>query len=421
MSGILRRKLTFIDWRESAKWITLDQKEYDELRKSLDPSLRIEENYTKWSCMRTIGTWHIRQRGMVQYLYTRDSEGLKVYKTNIYDDHKNNGSGQGTKAIQTVAKMFLDKYGVKLTKAFGTCPLDVKLICSPKQLYYTNERLMNKKLNSVSSVDFSSHYPSNTAGKLPDYNTAVRMPGTVKPTEEYPFAIYVKSGHLAEYSVFDTHEWVNHQLYFNLFSFKDIYKMIRGKKTLVQYGHKPTLNPDEDETILMKASQYELGWLYEELYERRNEDEKYKLAMNASLGRMAFGDYRDYKLAHIRAFVIARANNKMLNLVDKIGIRNIIQLCVDGIQYIGSKVVGEDVKALGVLHQEQTGVQGKFRAMNQYILKDGDDIVKVKHGGFNACDDETDIDNPEDIDDVDKWIRILRSFEEELENERKKD
>ena len=432
MSRNLRRKLRsnlYLYWSKDASVKErVDHDTMSDILNKLNPKLRFTTNYTKKSSYDD-GSWYARIRGNLLTVYFKENEEYKLYTSDIKDNNKNGDEGHtGTKAIQQVDKMFFEKYGVNLKDAFGVCPLDVKLMCSPKQLYYTNSRFTTKQdsteksiyLSCVSSVDFSSHYPSNTRGKLPDYKTARMLNGTVKPTEEYPFAMYLKSGHLAEYGAFDTHDWVNHPLFENLFEFEDDYK---GER-LVQYAHKPLLNPNEDITILMKPSEYELGWLYEELYKKRNDDPIYKLAMNASIGRMACANYIDYRLAHIRAFVIARSNCKMLKEAEKIGLRSIVQLCVDGAIYLGSDIYGEDIKYLGNLHQEYTGVEARFRAMNQYIFKQDGKIIKSKHGGFNRCYDGSDIDNPTCLEDIDKWYKFETNYEKlakELRNESKKD
>ena len=171
-----------------------------------------------------------------------------------------------------------------------------------------------------SSIDGCSQYPAHICGRLPDAHTAVRYEGTVKPNEEYPVAFYINSGHCAEYGVFDTHDWVNHRLFDRLFVFKDEYK----GNILVHLAQKPLTNPNTDCTILCKRSKYHLGDIYQELYDKRKENEEFKNAMNKSIGYMATCTYKSYQLAHIRAIIIGRANAKMLKICDQVGIRSII-------------------------------------------------------------------------------------------------
>lgn len=386
--------------------------EFDTLFRALDPKKRINE-YTK-RVLYGEGSWAMIKKGKYCHLYMLKDGKYSHYWTNQFDDSKNYGTNRkdlGKKAISTVKQLFEEYNHVTLKKAFGYSDIEIKLMCSPKQFYYTNNKLIdpNKDLNYVSMVDFTAHYPSSAMGKLPDWHTRVTYPGTIQPNEEYPFALYTKSGHIAEYQVFDSHDWVNHRLFQNLFVFKDE----KDGGVIVHKAQHPTLDPDQDETILMKASSYSLGPVYEKLYEQRKDNEAFKFAMNGSIGYMATQSYTTFRLAHIRAFIIGRANAKMLAVADSIGLRNIIQICVDGAAYLGSHEQGVNYKALNTLHQEFTGATGRFRQFNCYIIKKDDKIIKVKHGAFDACNDGSDINNPTSLNDVNKWIKTSNKFEED--------
>lgn len=134
--------------------------------------------------------------------------------------------------------------------------------------------------------------------------------------------------------------------------------------------------------------------------------------MNSTIGMMHTDKYTTYKYAHLVAIAIGRGNQKILNMADKIGYSNIIQICVDGIIYIGDKL-GVDYKGLGVFNQEFTNCQFKISKLNKYIaMKDGK-CIKAKHGNCNE-----NIIPDEDItslDDQYKWIFInpLEGVEDE--------
>lgn len=412
-----------IEWHKRPR-TNLKIDEFEKLYSSLSKLKKIDPKGFVRRTSYDEGSWCIRIKGWTRHLFMKKN-GEYLHFWSNRDDKKNYcevDTGTGKRAMQTVKNMFEDKYGVTLKKAFGYAPLEVKLMCSPKQFYFTsdehktNKKYVDKILQSLSMVDFTSHYPGSIDGDLPDWHTAKEFPGTVKPTEEYPFAFYMKSGHIAEYGVFDTHDWVGHELQNNLFVLKDEYK----GNILVHNAQKYLTNPDSDCTILCKSSKYHLGDIYKELYARRKEDEEFKNAMNKSIGYMATAKYSTYKLAHIRAFVIGRANAKMLDIVNKIGLKKIVQICVDGALYIGSQTIGIDHKELGKPYQEFTGYKGIFRQLNCYIIADHDDhIFKVKHSCYNTCEDGSDIDNPTCLEDIRKWIRTT-PIEEEIENEQKK-
>ena len=417
MSGSYRHAITHINWR-TQKTVNLKQDDFSNLYSSLDPNKMIDCGYhTVRKLFREDGTWIKKKHGYQYDLYLYKDGQYSHFWTNYADDSKNYGTvkeNSGRKAISTVKRLFEEKTGTTLKKAFGYSPVEVKLLCSPKQFYFTNDKYMNidKDIGCVSMVDFTSHYPSCVTGRLPDYHTAVTYEGTVKPTEEYPFALYMKSGHIAEYGVFDSHDWAGHELFDRLFVFQDEYK----GKTLVHKAQHPFLEPEKDVTILMKASAYELGSVYAELYAKRKENEEFKNAMNKSIGYMATSTYKSFRLSHIRAFVIGRANAKMLEVVDKIHIPSIIQICVDGAAYIGKREQGVDKKALGTLHQEFTGAVGRFASLNCYIIEKDGKIIKVKHGCYNACTDGSPIDEPKSLDDIKKWYRQTKIYEEEDED-----
>lgn len=413
MAHRFRQQIRYINWN-AERCVNQKQDIFELTMLEFDPSKRINsEHYTIRSLYKD-GSWLKIKKGYCYHIYAYENGSYCHYWTNYMDDSKNYGQHKentGKQAISKVKSMFEENNKVTLKKAFGYCPLDIKLVNSPKQFYYTNDKMMNpnRDILSVSMVDFTSHYPSCTQGKLPDWHTAVSFKGTVAPTEEYPFAFYIKSGHVAEYKVFDSHEWVSNRLYDRLFVFQDEYK---GKKLVHKQQH-PMLPLDEDETILCKASEYELGSIYAELFAKRKDNEEFKNAMNKSIGYMATSTYKTFRLAHVRAIILGRANAKMLKVVDKIGVRNIIQVCVDGAAYIGQREIGDDAKYLGNLHQEFRGAIGRFRSLNCYIIKQGDEIIKFKHGCYNACTDGSDIDDPKSLDDINKWFKESKIYEED--------
>ena len=175
MSGSFKHQIKYINWTKTLQY-NLKQSEFNNLYKSLDPSKRIDI-YTK-RCLYEEGTWAKKVKGHKCCIYLKKDGEYIRYWTNKFDDNKNYENKHektGKAAIQTVSRMFEELNGVTLRKAFGYSPIEVKLMCSPKQFYYTNDRLMNpyRDILSCSMVDFTAHYPSCASGQLPDYNTAV--------------------------------------------------------------------------------------------------------------------------------------------------------------------------------------------------------------------------------------------------------
>lgn len=310
-----------------------------------------------------------------------------LYSTDITEDNKNSKSRdeRGPKAIKLVTDKFNELNNATFKTAFDTVEEEFKR-CVPKQFTYYNEAFFNKKIK-MSSVDFNSQFPANLRGTLPDAHTALKVEGVVKPTEEYPFAFYVESGHMAIYNELDTHDWFKSEWAENLFRFKE-YTRYNGQKM----PNWPIRNVDNEYTILMKASKYTLTDTYEYFYNIKNkfsndkESEEYKaakLVMNSSIGMLHTKKYARYKYAHLVAVCIARANQRMLNVLSGRIIKPwVIQICVDGILYIGNAICSTS-RQFGDLDQEFENCDGIISGYNKYIIEKDNKIIKFKFGNCN--------------------------------------
>lgn len=135
-------------------------------------------------------------------LIVNDNYTIKAYKVKVgvakIDCEQYHKS---INALSNIKAKFKELTNKSFKQCFGTVEGKLER-CVPKQLYWSKNE---PYLGNASSVDFSSHYPASLCGILPDSHTAIVKRGTVKPTAEYPFAFYVKSGHLAIYKELDTH------------------------------------------------------------------------------------------------------------------------------------------------------------------------------------------------------------------------
>lgn len=329
--------------------------------------------------------------------------GYHHYTTHAKDDKKNINYAagySGRDAFRAVSDRFVERTGKTIREAFGTSIEEFKT-CIPKQFYFTNPLLINKT-KIMSSCDFCSQYPSNLCGLLPDAHDSKKVYGIAEPNEEYPFAFYLKSGHCAQYNVFDTRNWNNSLFSYYLFGMKESWN---GNKNI---------KPDEEVTILMKASKYSFDEEMKYYYSQRHDNPLAKLVMNAFIGFLHKNNYRSNKQAHIAAIVIARANNKMLNLAEKIGIENVVHIAVDGIIYLGTDVYGTSVKALNELNQEVVGAKTMVIGANSYVMEKDGKVVKFKHGAYNARYDGVDIETCNSIRDMKQWYREQTKLEKVL-------
>jgi hypothetical protein len=390
----LRHKLKYINWKEEAKKnynLTID--EFDQLlnifkmhgHKITEPNSKTIRS--KWTAM----SYATTRCGNYCTLYCYTIErGYEIYTTNSFDDQKNNGEFRtvGSNSIRIFNEKFKEITQTTLLRAYGSAPEEFK-ICIPKQFYYLNDQYKDKVFIG-SEVDKCAHFPSSSLGKLPTYKGAIKVAGIVEPTEEYPFAFYLESGHVAIYNELNTRTWLDEPL--------DIQAQLFNLK--LHHPHKK-----DGSTILMKASDVKLDDVWKFFYEKRHENESYKIVMNATIGYFHTKAYNRHKLAHLAAVIIARANQYMIDLIHKIGYQYIAQVVVDSITYKGGHIYGVEDKALGLLHQEYNRKVIKIKALGSYMVMDGDKVVKVRHGGYNVYEngEKITMENTTSFLDMNHW------------------
>ena len=401
-------KLAIIDWKTEAIHKRVDNTELAEIynqlkskRKQIDFSNRTLDFTTK-----TFALYRNKNKNDILGIYYLEKPGKYVhYSTNTFDDRKNDTKLTGSKAYSLLSGKFIELTGVTLNKAFGSSTEDFKR-CIPKQLVYFNKKYLNKKL-LYSSIDACSQYPANLRGVLPDARTAVVKQGTVKPDKEYRFAFYINSGHCAEYNVFDTHNWI----YAPTELWNSLFRMRRNENWILQQDKAG----DNDVTILMKASKYELTDVLNYYFNQKeqildHESEEYlnaKLVMNAAIGAMHLQNYNRNKYAHLVAICLGRANQKLLDMALKIGVSQIAQIVVDGILYTGP-AYGVTERQFGSFNQEFTNCEGLVSNYNKFIVMKDNKVVKFKQGNCNKTITGKDI-KKEDIkklEDQYDWILV---------------
>lgn len=412
MSNTMYNRIKYIYWAKEAKKIVLSVEDMKQLLKDLSETRHKVTSNTLRADF-TEDTYKIDKHGDYYEVYLYDKGNYYIFSTNALDTTKNINNQEAIKVDRAFEEKFREKYNTTLRRAFGFVDKTFKR-CIPKQFYYLNKRLCGREI-IASSIDASSQYPSGCLGKLPDSHTMVVYKGKVEPTAEYPFAFY-KSGHCAEYGVFDTHNWIDNKFFSYLFRLDND-----------EYCFKP-LNDEDEETILMKASDYEMTDIWQELYDTKNSAEKdskeyniAKLIMNKTIGCwhrkdknkkrcMSYEDHGSYQLAHIVAIAIGRGNQKILNKIKEIGEIRIAHVCVDGIIYAGSDIQGINESKLGVFAQEFTGCKTVIKDINVYAAEDNNgNTIKFKHGSFDLIDGKEFEDNKMySIKDLDKLGRKER-------------
>lgn len=326
------------------------------------------------------GVFAWENRGYWEHLYLGGPSGVRHIISNKIDDAQNVEAmtlgyvpDTGRRANTIEQRLFKEFNGVTEREAFGYSDPELNK-CVPKQLYHVNSRWLNKKIDCAGKADFSSHYPANIKGPLPNWSKLKRVDGRVDPTPAYPFAFYTRSGHLAEFYSFDTHDWLDEDLCGDLFG-----------------AHHSKVKPEDDVTILCPEAPYRLDSTIDFLYNKKTLGESIdgmpaKTILVSSIGykhlRGALNTRN--RLYHLAAVCIARANQRMIDLYNKHR-RSVLQIIVDGIIYMGAHKIGEDTKALGELHQELTDQSFIMRGANQYMFIDrqSGECTGCAHSGFD--------------------------------------
>lgn len=387
---------------KSIIWSTLDADAYNQLKKQLKPAKKKNLhtnnltvfNFEPGNWLEYKSKWSTDER----YIVLNKKDVLYGYHVKeLVHQNKKLGDQDPNRQIRCLALVNIRAKFKELENAgFKTCfgTVDDKILrCVPKQFYWSKNE---PYFGFVSSVDFSSHYPACLCGDLPDSHTAIEMPGTVKPNKEYKFAFYIKSGHLAIYKEFDTHDWETNLQFglTDLFRFRsyrtydDTYKVVK---------------PKNDVTILMKAADKKLDAVIKYFYDRKSYDTEAKLTLNAAIGQMHRKKYDRDKFAHLAAVAIARANNKMLNLVSNVKKSDIIQIQVDGIIYKGDKKLGIDTKYLGAPVQEVLNKECRWERIGAYMIKMNDTEYKIKCQGYNSMTDGRKPEESNCFEDMNLW------------------
>ena len=286
--GKMLKNILYVFWRKDAKYHPnvpndIFQNIYSD---AIAKGTRVKSKCIRSEWIENDFSYRFEERGKYMYLYTYHKPNqYDIYTSNAFDNKKNlnyavdksfKTKTSGEKAIEALLAKFrsIEGFGERsfpLKSAFGYTPEYFK-ICVPKQLYYINNKMCDKKLNHISGADFSSHYPSSACGKLPDYHKSKVVEGRAKPTEAYPFAFYIKSGHIAEYGSYDTHDYIE-----KFGKYPDLFLSLWKIDPKDEFKQNLQVPDSEEVTVLMAASKYELTSTMLYFYDLRHTDEDAKL------------------------------------------------------------------------------------------------------------------------------------------------
>lgn len=388
------RKIFKINWKEVPNLMISK----DEFKKKLQffkkHGHRVESSKTlliKWAHDLS---WQVDKRFNSYNLYCRDTDGvLKMYFTPIDESKYERAERLGDKSIgrnafYTVSDRFRKENGISLRRAFGYVDKNRFEGMCPTASSAQNERYRNREVMGCFKADISSAYPYELTKTLPDSHRYKEVQGRVLPTEEYPFAFYMTSYHIAVYGEFDSHDWDKHK-------FGVMQKRIHDV-------------PDEEEvTILMKASSYSLKNIFQDLYEHRAEHAENKIVMNAFIGFLhskGFFPCKGLYMGHIAAVTIARLCERIYSVCDKLIEEGNTPLLImtDSVAWMGRKSdVAENKKYLGSFSYEHENCTMLYYKTGQYGIRSKEGkIVTVKIQGHKTS--ETDLSGVKTLRDLDK-------------------
>ena len=425
-----------IDWNQANR-IRLTRDEFLEKLQSLDTGLMVKpwvakNSYIGWA---EYGAWrldkindnlyslmlHQEYGDTPWYIYTCDIGSDKI--NNNYKEMKGNVGRISWSSVNDKMKEAYPAFTMRSCFGSDTDAMFYRYICKP--FYYLNQSYCGMVHPHVSYADFCSQYPTNLCGALPHLRGMKIVDGRVAPNRKYPFAFYPDTCSLAEWDVqkgrlkYDTLRWRSSPFIKCMLSPEQI---------------KLALTKTDTKTILLKPAKYKLDYAMNYFYNKRKEDPRAKLVMNSFIGFLHQRGYDKqkideegnvvtnaagkvkyegrYKYAHIAAVVLARANQRMLDLIDKVGAENVIQIAVDGCIYMGKEAYGVEEKKLGNLHQECVDEQFRIIGVNQYAFWNPQiGFHNVRHGAFNAGN----FDNMTSFNDMDTWHKD-RTLEEKLKS-----
>lgn len=408
-----------ISWRNDAQTVRVTLEKWNELLDQYRANPEYTEvNYQDERRLKIVfwfGKFQINvsdPKYPVLYVGTPDGDLIR-YVINAWDDEKNDGSRiTGGEAYKIVCGEFKRREGVSIGDAFGHVDPTFKKYVKPA-IIEINDRYAGQNVYGVYKADFSSAYPAASCGRLPDASTAIRLRGRVNPSPEYPFAFYA-SGHLAEYGVYNTTRWID------TFYGKYI-KLRKGQKRKDEYDTKTVaLRAEDDETILMKSSDFELTNTMNALYNKRKNDEDIKTAMIAFFGYCQSLKFNKARYAHIVAVVYARHIQRMIDTTKNLKKAGCVPLmwATDSIAWRGAPPDGlcAEQKTLGAFFIEYKNAILRYRACGVYALQDlkTREIFIVKHQGMKIPEGF----NIEKLSDIDKLTMTVPEIQPDGKIER---
>lgn len=394
----------YIHWHTEADKVRLNHDEYNEMSQLLKKEgLSVESPYKTrriewckdWAYRFDVES-RVRQPAMYVSHKRENNTGYHyiIYYTELDEEKLERENGPGHRGWNTLNEFVEKRTGKGLVKIFGTLPVEnntcyiSRCVKSVKQLLWYNPIVLNKPLSNIYKGDIKSAFPSAFCGMLPNATSAVERRGRLLPTEEYPFAFYIKSGHMAEYNKYDTHDFLDNVWYKKSENAQRENALSRGE-TFITFADVR----DEDEiTVLMKPAEINITRDIGKMFwvKENGKDEKtrkwYKAMLNALIGFMRSEQFcHQHYQGHLACVAYARTVAKMVSLAEELVKEGStpIYFATDCIMWVGKdSQTFSNTAGLGSFMEEANNAKVVICGMGQYWLEKDGEVISQKHQGI---------------------------------------
>lgn len=378
----------WFNWLETKETIITDCDEWNELVRKVKKNTKGNfpfYNKVKWLDMYHAHSCFDNECGAVirEWCLGEDPHAYRFSFTGASAD----SVGAGSEGYHYINEAFeasqTKKTKVSIWKAFGGQKYAAlnKAIkeCVITQVDYANPKYLNTVIEGCFKSDVSSAYPSQLSKSLPTLHDHKIVDGYAQPTEEYPFAFYLNSHHVAIYDELDTRD-LNSSLYKQFYVAYDNEKY---KWTPLDY-----ISNENEKTVLCKACKYSLKDIFEDMYAHRKENPKFKLWMNACIGY--FHKNTAPFLSHIAAVVLARCAFDMVKRARQLKLEGntVLLINTDSIIWKGkqsSLSTPADQKKMGSFAVEYENIRVFIKGVKAYQLDTPTGVI-TKYSGARRED-----------------------------------
>lgn len=422
----MRHNARYIYWHEEAEKLQIDWDTWNVLIEMLEKEGHKVPDTPGCHTVRMLWakdkSYRIDENAKDPIVYVSEvKEGrqeLTIYFTYLDAEKAKRPKGAGSAGFNLVRKIFLNQYGLTMAQAYGDKqikedrePLFHKCASRVKYAIYLKKAIKGYKFKKMYKADISSAWPTELCDNLPDGNDFQDLPGRVAPTKEYPIAYYVKSGHIAEYEKYDTHDWKDDVWYSEIEQqSKENFKPHKGHSKWETFE---TIPDEEERTILFAKSKYSLRRAIEKIYADKEDKSDIfkslwsKAMLNSFIGFMRSVEWnKQHYMGHISALAYARATHRMITMAKSLTKEGNapIYMAIDSIIWIGHKSSLTSEKCLGAFVSEAEDAEGVIVNHGQYCLEKDGNIIMERHQGIDDLTYEE-----MDIDSLDEYIDCMNT------------